>query len=70
MTNTLVCDCGAGSTSAVPVVEGYALSSRGCVRSSRGGDWIDTQIAKALKEKKIQLTLWYVRARGVAVWSV
>ena len=31
LATALVCDCGAGSTSAVPVVDGFALSTKGWV---------------------------------------
>lgn len=50
--NAVVCDCGAGSTSAVPIVEGYALN-KATWRSPRGGQWLDEQVGKWLQSHKI-----------------
>lgn len=52
--NAIVCDCGAGSTSAVPVLDGYTLN-RVVGRSPRGGDWLDEQVAAWLAGKKLSV---------------
>jgi len=52
--NAIVCDCGAGSTSAVPVLDGYTLNRVGG-RSLRGGDWLDEQVAAWLAGKKLSV---------------
>jgi hypothetical protein len=52
--NAIVCDCGAGSTSAVPVLDGYTLNRVGG-RSPRGGDWLDEQVGAWLAGKKLSV---------------
>lgn len=52
--NAIVCDCGAGSTSAVPVLDGYTLNRVGG-RSPRGGDWLDEQVGAWLAGKNLSV---------------
>jgi len=47
----IVCDCGAGSTSAVPLLDGYVLNQL-VGRSERGGDWLDGKVGEWLASKK------------------
>ena len=56
--SALVVDCGAGSTSVAPVVDGYVLG-RGVRRSLRGGDHLDARVAAAAKA---QCAHWAPRA--------
>ncbi len=48
----VVCDCGAGSTSAVPVLDGYVLSKL-VGKSERGGNWLDGKVGEWLASKKV-----------------
>jgi actin-like protein 6A len=48
----IVCDCGAGSTSAVPLLDGYVLNQL-VGRSERGGDWLDGKVGEWLASKKV-----------------
>lgn len=47
----VVCDCGAGSTSAVPLLDGYVLNQL-VGRSERGGDWLEGKVSQWLASKK------------------
>lgn len=47
----IVCDCGAGSTSAVPLLDGYVLNQL-VGRSERGGNWLDGKVGEWLASKK------------------
>eukprot|EP00903_Cladosiphon_okamuranus_P013603 g12669.t1 len=62
----LVCDCGHGATSAVPVVDGYVLN-RAVQRGIRGGDWLTQRTNDYLTAKGIQVRPRYaLQQRGVA----
>ncbi|CAM9539150.1 unnamed protein product [Pylaiella littoralis] len=50
----LVCDCGHGATSAVPVVDGFVLN-RAVQRGIRGGDWLTQQTNAHLVAKGIHV---------------
>ncbi|CAN0020457.1 unnamed protein product [Ectocarpus sp. 12 AP-2014] len=62
----LVCDCGHGATSAVPVVDGFVLN-RAVQRGIRGGDWLTQQTNAHLAAKGIQIRPRYaLQQRGAA----
>ena len=50
----MVCDLSAGSTSAVPVIDGHVLR-KSVVKSEMGGDWLDQKVLEALEEKEIKV---------------
>jgi actin-like protein 6A len=52
--SALVCECGAGSTSVVPVVDGFVLL-RSLVRGHRGGQWLDGQVMGWMAKKGTQV---------------
>ena len=49
--SALVVDCGGGSTSVVPVVDGYVLRTP-IMRSSRGGEWLDDQVREVVEKQQ------------------
>lgn len=53
----VVCDCGAGSTSAVPILDGYVLNQL-VGRSERGGDWLDGKVGEWLESRKAKIGLF------------
>ncbi|CAN0117478.1 unnamed protein product [Ascophyllum nodosum] len=59
----LVCDCGHGATSAVPVVDGFVLN-RAVQRGIRGGAWLTQQTHAYLVAKGIQVQPRYAVQRG------
>ncbi|CAM9929264.1 unnamed protein product, partial [Scytosiphon promiscuus] len=62
----LVCDCGHGATSAVPVVDGFVLN-RAVQRGIRGGDWLTKQCSAHLAARGIQVPPRYaLQRRGAA----
>eukprot|EP00752_Nemacystus_decipiens_P001521 g1491.t1 len=65
----LVCDCGHGATSAVPVVDGYVLN-RAVQRGVRGGDWLTQRTNDYLVAKGVQVRPRYaLQRRGEAAGS-
>ncbi|CAM9610662.1 unnamed protein product [Chrysoparadoxa australica] len=65
-TTALVCECGHGSLSVVPVVEGYVMG-KALQRGVRGGAWLTQQVAHHVTTKGVQLQPRYAAGRAYDV---